>query len=667
MSEHEHAEDVPASDEATDTVDPIEAEVSEPEDVDEPTEESTDDEPQASDDDDDAAAEDDELVPGDAFAALGLGDRLARALGDLGFTTPTPIQAEAIPVLLEGHDLLGQAATGTGKTAAFALPAIERLDLDHGHGRPSPQVLILAPTRELAIQVAEAIESFAAHLPLRVATVYGGAPITRQLDALRRGVHVVVATPGRALDHLRRRSLKLNDIATVILDEADEMLDMGFAEDLETILDATPPDRQTVMFSATLPKRIQAIAKAHQRNPVRIEIARDPADAATSRVRQVVYMIDRRHKLAALGRIIDVESPGSALVFCKTRGDVDELTVAMNNRGYRTEALHGGMDQHQRERVLGRLRDGTVRLLIATDVAARGIDVDSLTHVVNHDLPPNAEQYVHRIGRVGRAGRSGVAITLATPRQKRALHEIAREVGADLNPTKLPTVAELKASQHAMTVAAVRDALTADDLDEFEEMRAELVAGIVAEIPADADTDGGGDETAPAEPTPIDDATVLRAALKMIHTARGGALDTREIPDASQGNKRDRKDRDRSKDDRWSRDDRPGRRDRDDRGGRNRRDRDDRGGRDRDSRPTTPAGRGSIYIGSGKKAKVRPGDLVGAIAGETGLSGADIGPIRIAEFFSVVAVPEGDVDRVINALQRTTIRGRKPKVRRFVD
>ena len=500
-------------------------------------------------------------------------------------------------------------------------------------------MLILAPTRELTVQVADATADFGKHIGLRVCTVYGGTPIQKQLQELRRGVHVVVATPGRALDHLRRNSLRLDDVQTVVLDEADEMLDMGFAEDLEAILDATPADRQTVMFSATMPPRINAIAKAHQRDPIRIEIAREPLNETAARVRQTVFIVEKRNKAAALGRVLDVEQPGSALVFCKTRGEVDELTVTMNNRGYRTEALHGGMDQHQRERVLGRLKDGTAQILIATDVAARGIDIDTLTHVVNYDVPPSPEQYVHRIGRVGRAGREGVAITIAEPRQRRLLHNIERLIGGKVPVSKLPTVADLKAKQVELTLATVRNVLNDADLDEYEAMREALVAG----------TEAGGT---------VSERALLRAALKLIHTARGGALDTREIPDASErpkqdrdGNDRDRGDRDRGRNDR----DR-GRPDRD--GGRPER-------AQRDRRPTE--GTGSIYIGAGKKANVRPGDLVGAIAGETDLVGSQIGPIRVAEYFSVVGVPDDDVERVIDALQSTTIKGQRPKIRRFVD
>ena len=363
----------------------------------------------------------------DGFGVLGLRPELLRTLLALGYEEPTPIQAETIPPLLRGVDVLGQAATGTGKTAAFALPILQLIT---GGAKPSPMALVLVPTRELAIQVSEAIWRYGKELGAKVVPLYGGQPIYRQLQALDAGVHVVVATPGRAVDHIKRGTLPLGGVRVVVLDEADEMLDMGFAEDIEMILDATPKDRQTVLFSATMPSRIDSIARKHQRHPTRIQIARTPSLAGKSPlVRQSVYIVSRAHKAAALGRILDVEAPAAALVFCRTRIEVDQLTETLTARGYRAEALHGGMSQEQRDRVMGRLRNGHAELLIATDVAARGLDVDVLTHVVNYDVPSAPEAYVHRIGRVGRAGREGVAITLAEPREQRQLaqHRAADE------------------------------------------------------------------------------------------------------------------------------------------------------------------------------------------------------------------------------------------------
>src|SRR3954471_20385571 len=399
------------------------------------------------------------------FAGLALRPELLQALTSLGYEEPTPIQQEAIPPLVEGRDLLGQAATGTGKTAAFALPILQVLPANRRDR--APVGLVLVPTRELAVQVSEALHRYGKDLGARVLPVYGGAPIVRQLRSLEWGVDVVVATPGRALDLLNRGSLRLNEVATVVLDEADEMLDMGFAEDLEAILDETPEERQTVLFSATMPRRLDSLARRHLKDPVRITIGREKAAPGEApRVRQTAYVVSRGAKPAALGRILDVEAPTAAIVFCRTREEVDSLTETLNGRGYRAEALHGGMSQEQRDRVMGRLRGGTADLLVATDVAARGLDIDQLTHVVNYDVPSAPEAYVHRIGRVGRAGREGVAITLAEPREHRMLKTIEKVTRSKITVEKLPTVADLRARRLELTRSAIEETLVegSDDL-----------------------------------------------------------------------------------------------------------------------------------------------------------------------------------------------------------
>ncbi|MCW2776623.1 MAG: box helicase domain protein, partial [Frankiales bacterium] len=356
--------------------------------------------------------------PSPTFADLDLRPELLAALSSLGYEEPSPIQREAIPPMLAGRDVLGQAATGTGKTAAFALPLLQRLR----PGGRSPRALVLAPTRELAMQVSEAIHRYGRDLGARVLPVYGGQPIGRQLKVLDHGVDVVVATPGRAKDLIERGALKLDEVETVVLDEADEMLDMGFADDLEAILGAAPQERQTVLFSATMPSRVNHMVRKHLKDPVRVLIQRETTEPGEApKVRQVAYVVPRSHKAAALGRVLDIEAPVATIVFCRTREDVDGLTETLNGRGYRAEALHGGLSQEQRDRVMGRLRSGVAELLVATDVAARGLDLDQLTHVVNFDVPNAAESYVHRIGRVGRAGREGVAVTLAEPRERRML------------------------------------------------------------------------------------------------------------------------------------------------------------------------------------------------------------------------------------------------------
>src|SRR6202453_1344061 len=402
------------------------------------------------------------------FADLTLAPELCHVLSGLGFQEPTPIQLAAIPPLLEGRDLVGQAATGTGKTAAFALPILQRI-LGEG-GQAEPLALVLVPTRELALQVCEAIRTYGHDMGVRVLAVYGGEPIARQLGALKRGVDIVVATPGRALDHINRGTLKLSGLKVVVLDEADEMLDMGFAEEIEAILASTPGERQTALFSATMPPRIDGMVRRHLRDPVRVELGRQAAASAEGLlVRQTAYLVPRGHKAAALGRVLDLERPAAPIVFCRTRDEVDQLTESLNGRGYRAEALHGGMDQKQRDRVMARLRSRAIDLLVATDVAARGLDIDQLTHVVNYDVPSAPDSYVHRIGRVGRAGREGTAITLVEPREHRMLKVIERVTKRPITIEKLPTVADLRARRLELTGAALREILAdGADLEAFQ-------------------------------------------------------------------------------------------------------------------------------------------------------------------------------------------------------
>jgi ATP-dependent RNA helicase DeaD len=431
--------------------------------------------------------------------------------------------------------------------------------------------------------------------------------------------------------------LRLDKIKTVILDEADEMLDMGFMDDIESILESTPEDRQTVLFSATMPPRINSIAKRYQRDPIRIKIGKAETQESQKLIRQTVYYVRRTDKAYALGRVLDIETPDAALVFCRTRMEVDQLTSTMNLRGYRAEALHGGMDQAQRDRVMGRLRDGTAELLVATDVAARGLDIDTLTHVVNFDVPSAAESYVHRIGRVGRAGREGTAITLADPRERRLLNNIERLTKQTIEVSKVPSVADLRARQVELTVTAIREALTAVDLEDFNSVLHALA----------------GEDS---------DRNIALAAIKLVHEGRGAVLDEREIPDASDslrserstsfkdGKGKDGKGKDRH-------------RDRSERGDRKREGGHAKGERDRGGNPDT----GFLYVSQGRKAGVRPGDLVGAIANESGLVGRDIGPIRISDNFSVVGVPKAEVDNVIAAMRGTSMRGKPVKVRAYND
>lgn len=539
-----------------------------------------------------------------SFTDLALRPELLAALSSLGYEEPTPIQHEAIPQLLDGRDLLGQAATGTGKTAAFALPVLQRLA--EGERGAGPVALVLVPTRELAVQVAQAFHRYGRDLGVRVLPIYGGQPIGRQLQVLGRGVDVVVATPGRALDHINRGTLLLGEVRTVVLDEADEMLDMGFVEDIEAILELTAEDRQTVLFSATMPARVDRIASRHLRNPVRIEMGRAaPAGEEGPLVRQSAYIVARAHKPTALGRVLDMEAPSSAIVFCRTREEVDQLTETLTGRGYRAEALHGGMSQEQRDRVMGRLRGGTADLLIATDVAARGLDVEQLTHIVNYNLPAAPEAYVHRIGRVGRAGRQGVAITLAEPREHRMLKTIERMTNQRIAVEKVPTTADLRARRLELTRAALRESLLADDLERFR---------VVVETLSDE----------------FDVMDVALAAVKLAHESSGVTADDEDIPEVAETTTRAKQQRKT----------------------------DGRRGRGPDGELAR------LYIGLGRSTGIRPQDLVGAIAGESSLRGRDIGGIEIADRFSLVEVPESSVDEVIAALKRSTIKGRKATVRR---
>jgi ATP-dependent RNA helicase DeaD len=400
------------------------------------------------------------------FAALGLEAKLLAALDALGYEEPTPIQQEAIPPLLAGRDLLGQAATGTGKTAAFTLPLLQRIS--QAARRHHPSALILVPTRELAIQVAEAVHRYGKELRLLVLPIYGGQAIGQQLHALKRGIDIVVATPGRALDHIRRQTLQLKHLQIVVLDEADEMLDMGFAEDLDAILEQTPGERQTALFSATMPPRIASIARRHLKDPIEIKIAKEPVKAgAAPRVRQIAYLVTRPHKVAALGRLLDMAGQTSALVFCRTRLEVDELTEMLKGRGSRAEAIHGGMTQIQRDRVMKAFRSGKTELLVATDVAARGLDIPHVSHVINFDVPSAPEAYVHRIGRTGRAGREGVAITLVEPREQRLLRNIEHLTKSKIEVANVPSVADLKVKRLESMRASLQDALAAGELDLF--------------------------------------------------------------------------------------------------------------------------------------------------------------------------------------------------------
>lgn len=542
------------------------------------------------------------------FADLGLGPELLQTLSSLGYEEPTPIQRAAIPHLLEGRDMLGLAATGTGKTAAFALPILQTIEV----GSKGPSALILVPTRELAVQVARAVYRYGKEMKVGVLPIYGGQPFRQQLKVLKRGVDVVVATPGRALDHIRRGSLSLEGLKVLVLDEADEMLDMGFAEDLEAIMAEVPGTRQTLLFSATFGKRIEVIAAHYLSDPVEVKIAA-AAGEDIPLVRQTAYLVRRPHKLAALGRVLDIEAPEAALVFCRTRNDVDELVEALNGRGYRAESLHGGMSQEERERVLKKLRAGTVDLLVATDVAARGLDVPHLTHVINYEIPAAPKSYVHRIGRVGRAGREGVAITLAEPREHPLLRNIERLTKQKIEVEPLPTVADLRTRRLELTRASVRESILEGGLHHFR---------VVVESLSDE----------------FDLVDIALGAVKMGHEATvvGAEGDEEEIPverpfvEKPQGSK----------------------------------------SKGKSGAGVGKKGKGRIsdvtrlFIGIGRSDGVRPKDLVGAITGEAGIQSHQIGGIQISERFTLVEVSSDVAGHVMYALRKSKVKGKRVKVRK---
>ena len=556
-------------------------------------------------------------TPANGFALLGLEPKLLEALE---YTDPSPIQREAIPVVLTGKDLVGLAGTGTGKTAAFALPIIHRLHANPGR-KKGVAVLILVPTRELAIQVARATKKYGKPLGIDVVAIYGGTAYSEQITAIRRGVDIVVATPGRALDLVNRGKFPLDAITVVVLDEADEMLDMGFAEDIEAMLSHTPKERQTMLFSATMPPRIEEIAKKHLSHPVRIRVAREVTpEGQEAKVRQTAYLVRREQKLKALGRVLDIERPTSAIIFCRTRSEADDLTETMNHGGFKPLALHGGLTQEQRDRVMKRFRDGAADLLIATDIAARGLDISHLSHVVNFDVPTNPDAYVHRIGRVGRAGREGVAITFVTSAQQNALRQIERVAKVRISYAPVPSGKDLKTARTERMKTILKEAIGQGE-------PASDLRGLLGQLEKEF---------------ALKD--IALAAMKLL-AEPDKASDDEEIDSPAGPPQRQERPNDR-----------PPRSSQDLRG---------RAG----SRPGGPGGGGSrpgmtkVFFGIGREQGVAPRDLVGAIANEAGVPGKDVGMIDMTERFTLVEVPTDAAEYVVEVMQNTRIRGRKVMVR----
>ena len=405
------------------------------------------------------------------FSELGLSKAILQSVDEAGYETPSPIQAETIPHLLKGHDLIGQAQTGTGKTAAFALPLLSQLDMS----QKDPQIIVLAPTRELAIQVAEAMQSYARHLKgFHVLPIYGGQNISIQLKQLRRPVHVVVGTPGRVMDHLRRKTLKLNNLKAVVLDEADEMLRMGFIEDIETILKETPEKRQLVLFSATMPTAIRRISKNYLNDPVEIKVKTKTSTVST--ITQKYWQGKTSHKLDALTRILESEEFGAIIIFVRTKNMTTELAEKLSARGYAATALNGDIPQSNREKIISRLKKGSLDIIIGTDVVARGLDVERITHVINYDMPSDNESYVHRIGRTGRAGRKGTAILFVPPRGNRMLQSIERATGQKIEKLKLPSPQDISDARINRFKQMVIETAASQELDFYQNIVKELEA-----------------------------------------------------------------------------------------------------------------------------------------------------------------------------------------------
>ncbi|MDP1822551.1 MAG: DEAD/DEAH box helicase [Archangium sp.] len=563
-------------------------------------------------------------APAVTFESFGLRAEVLTALKGLGYEEPTPIQRETIPALISGRDVLGQAATGTGKTAAFALPMLELVTPKDR--RPfEAQALVLVPTRELAMQVAEAVQKYGAGMGVTALAVYGGQEIFNQVRPLKRGVDVVVATPGRALDHIARKTLLLSKVKFVVLDEADEMLDMGFEDDLKAILNELPAQRQTALFSATLPSRISKIAEKHLKDPVRVSIVARAQDAGTlPTIRQAAYVVQRKHKEAALMRVLEWESPQSALIFCRTRNEVEELSHVLMRSGYAPAALHGGLTQEQRDGVLKRFKEGAVRVLVATDVAARGLHVEALSHVINFDLPTSPEVYVHRIGRTGRAGKEGVALSFLDPREMRLLGNVERQIKRKMTMLQVPTRAQLDAKRSETVAARVKAAMEAPNAD-FMILANRAAEGSTMEV-------------------------VAAAAMALLQQQLFPPHESDSVDFKSSA------DRGPARADRGAR---PERGDRPERG-----ERPERGPRpDRGERPSGPrAGMTALTLSLGSHAGVRPQDLVGAIANEANLPSKQISGIRVDEYTSRVEVPTEAVERVIQAMHATKVRGRKVRV-----
>ena len=543
------------------------------------------------------------------FTSLNLRAEVVQAITELGYAEPTPIQASMIPLMLTGADVIGQAQTGTGKTAAFALPILHNFQPQR-----HVQCLILAPTRELALQVSDSMTEYGKHLDVRVLAVYGGQPYGPQISKLTRGVDIVVGTPGRLLDLIERNALNIKHVRIVVLDEADEMLNMGFIDDVEKILGETPPERQTALFSATLPPRIRSLANRFMRDPQSVTIKRDSFNALA--IEQRYYLVHESDKTNALTRLFEIEPIKSALIFARTRAETSALANELVVRGIPAEAIHGDLDQNARERVLGRFRSNQLKVLVATDVAARGLDIDDISHVFNYHLPDDAEVYIHRIGRTGRAGKTGVAITLLAPREKRRLREVEALTKQTITKMELPSVGEIHRHRESQVVENLKIWLGRGRYKRELEMVQELI-------------EAGHD--------PLN---IAAAAIK-IARADEKQRPIAEVADVKTDMTR-KPDRDFS---RGARRDSPGRRDMPARAGGSKRRAEGPARRGGDS--SHEEGMVRLKLNKGKLNGIRPSDIVGTIAFHANIPGFSIGKIRIEEKHSFVDIPEELLDQVM--------------------
>ena len=544
-----------------------------------------------------------------SFETMGLAAPLLRAVQEVGYETPSPIQAESIPPLLEGHDLLGQAQTGTGKTAAFALPLLSRIDVN----QRDPQLLVLAPTRELAIQVAEAFQTYARYLKnFHVVPIYGGQSYDIQLRQLKRGAHVVVGTPGRVMDHMRRGTLKLNGLQALVLDEADEMLRMGFIDDVKWVLEQTPPTRQIALFSATMPKEVRKVAQQHLNKPVEIKIEQRTATAET--IHQRYWPVSGIHKLDALTRILEVENFDAMLIFVRTKTATVELAEKLEARGHSAEALNGDIPQKLRERIVDRLKKGQIDILVATDVVARGLDVKRISHVLNYDIPYDVEAYIHRIGRTGRAGEKGEAILFVAPREKRLLHAIEKTIRQTIEPMKMPTAADINLQRVARFKQKITDALADNSKNEiFYQMLTEL------------------QEEESAEPLEI--AAAMARLLQGDEPLLLSEKTNHARPRKNNSNEHPRSAKNQS----------------------TRKPRSSAGDKALPLKGHPEVEMQRFRLDVGYDQNVKPGNIVGAIANEADLESEFIGHIEIYDDYSTVDLPVGMPKETFHALKKTWV------------